>query len=94
MQDDLIQDRSAKISKGKNMRPDPHQPLLASDQSAEEQIRARAHALWEAEGQPADRAEAHWLQAEQELAGTSDYVMEAAAAKPAGRKRAKANGAG
>lgn len=75
MQDDLIQDRSAKISKGKGLRLDPNQPPVALERPAEEQIRARAHALWEAEGHPSDRAEAHWLQAEQELA--SDYVLRA-----------------
>lgn len=36
--------------------------------SREQQIRERAYAIWEGEGRPADRAEAHWLQAEAEIA--------------------------
>ena len=86
--DDLIQDSSTQISRGKGLRPDPHQPPLASDgvEDREDQIRARAHQLWEAEGQPADRADAHWLQAEQELA--SDYVLRTDAA-PKAKARAK-----
>lgn len=35
--------------------------------SDEHAVRERAHALWEAEGRPADRADDHWLQAEQDL---------------------------
>lgn len=34
----------------------------------EQQIRERAYAIWEGEGRPADRAEAHWLRAEAEIA--------------------------
>lgn len=33
-----------------------------------EQIRILAHRLWEQEGRPEGRAEAHWLQAERILA--------------------------
>ena len=33
----------------------------------EDSIRLRAHALWEAEGRPADRDLEFWLRAEQEL---------------------------
>lgn len=35
--------------------------------SREQQIRERAYAIWEGEGRPADRAEAHWLRAEAEM---------------------------
>lgn len=35
---------------------------------AEEQIRARAHAIWEAQGHPEGLADEHWRQAEAELA--------------------------
>jgi hypothetical protein len=33
---------------------------------SEQMIRERAHALWEAEGRPADRAHDHWVQAERD----------------------------
>ena len=36
---------------------------MANDQLIEERIRARAHRLWEEEGRPEGRAEAHWEQA-------------------------------
>ena len=36
---------------------------MANDQHIEERIRARAHRLWEEEGRPEGRAEAHWKQA-------------------------------
>jgi hypothetical protein len=36
--------------------------------SREQQIRERAYAIWENEGRPMDRANAHWLQAEAEIA--------------------------
>jgi hypothetical protein len=36
--------------------------------SQEQRIRERAYAIWEGEGRPAGRAEAHWLQAEAEIA--------------------------
>ena len=33
----------------------------------QQQIKERAYALWEAEGHPADRADAHWQQAQAEV---------------------------
>ena len=33
----------------------------------EEEIRRRAYAIWEAEGRPQGRAEAHWIAAQVEL---------------------------
>lgn len=39
------------------------------EQPFEDRVRARAHALWEAEGRPEGRAEAHWSQALAEEAG-------------------------
>jgi hypothetical protein len=36
---------------------------VANDQLIEARIRARAHRLWEEEGWPEGRAEAHWEQA-------------------------------
>lgn len=38
------------------------------DQQVEKQVRARAHAIWEAEGRPDGRELAHWEQAARELA--------------------------
>lgn len=35
----------------------------------ESAVRQRAHAIWLAEGEPQGRDEAHWQQAERELAG-------------------------
>lgn len=35
---------------------------------SDEDIRARAHAIWQQEGEPEGRADEHWAQAEQELA--------------------------
>jgi hypothetical protein len=45
-------------------------PIDGNPQSPDEKdqrVRQRAHELWEAEGRPSGRAEAHWQQAEQEL---------------------------
>lgn len=39
----------------------------ANEDKTEAMIRERAYHLWEAEGRPSGRHEAHWLQAEQEL---------------------------
>ncbi len=49
----------------------------------QDRIRERALALWHEEGQPADRAEEHWLQAEREI-GTDgvEAETEAPAAGP------------
>ena len=72
--DRLVPDSSTQISQGSGLRPDPHQPAIGE---REQRIRARAHEIWEAEGRPSDRAEAHWQRAEQEIAAdTSDYVMQ------------------
>ena len=45
-------------------------------------IRARAHQIWEAEGQPDNKAEEHWQRAMDEIAA------EDAAAAPKTRKKA------
>ena len=72
--DNLVPDSSNQISQGTGLRSDPHQPAIGE---REQRIRARAHEIWEAEGRPSDRAEAHWQQAEQELsADSSDYVLQ------------------
>jgi hypothetical protein len=47
----------------------------------EHRIRERAHSIWEQEGRPAGRAEAHWAMASAELG---------AASKPKPRRRAAA----
>src|SRR3954452_357006 len=38
----------------------------------EDEVRARAHALWEREGRPEGGAERHWAQAEAELRAEGD----------------------
>lgn len=70
----------------------------------DEQIRARAHEIWEREGRPDGRDAEHWRAAEQEL--SADMVVElagetkarprqgepaaaAARSKPAGRRPSK-----
>lgn len=40
--------------------------------SREDKIRARAQAIWEAEGRPQGRADEHWTQAEREVAGEEE----------------------
>lgn len=47
----------------------------------EEQIRNRAHAIWESEGQPEGRDKEHWAQAEGEHGG-GDAETQAEAAPP------------
>ena len=56
----------------------------------QKQLEERAYALWEAEGHPADRADAHWHQAEHEIgsgseedAADEDSVGEESADSPA-----------
>jgi DUF2934 family protein len=39
----------------------------AMDRASEDQIRARAHELWELAGKPKGREEEFWLRAEREL---------------------------
>lgn len=41
-------------------------------QDRDEAIRARAHEIWEAEGRPHGRHEAHWAQAQAEMDGVDD----------------------
>jgi hypothetical protein len=45
----------------------------------EQRIRERAYAIWESEGRPAGRAEAHWLQAEAEIADEARQSEQGAA---------------
>lgn len=67
--------------------------------SREQQIRERAYAIWEGEGRPADRAEAHWLRAEAEIAREAAQPDGGAArgprrAAPAAKKRSSARATG
>ena len=41
------------------------------EQSQAEQVRSRAHAIWEREGRPEGGAERHWAMAEAELGRTA-----------------------
>ncbi|MCE7796654.1 DUF2934 domain-containing protein [Sphingobium sufflavum] len=47
-------------------------------QDKDAQIRARAHALWEAEGKPHGRDALHWDQATRELDGSAAAPQDAA----------------
>lgn len=53
----------------------------------EEQIRARAHELWELEGRPDGAGERHWLQAASEV-DTSKPAAKAAPKKAAAKPKA------
>ncbi len=55
-------------------------------ESIEERIRERAYHLWEAEGRPPGRAEAHWLRAEAEVKGAAESQAPRPAARPAKAK--------
>lgn len=60
-------------------------------EDVENRIRERAHGIWEREGRPTGRAEAHWFMAAQELFGGKAPM---AAARPkAARKSAPVEGA-
>lgn len=64
----------------------------------ETRIRERAHGIWESEGRPEGRAEAHWLMAAGEIAARKPRRAapkvapraKAAAEAPAARGRARA----
>jgi Protein of unknown function (DUF2934) len=49
----------------------------------EDEVRARAHAIWEREGRPKAGAERHWRQAEEELRAEGDGRAEAPTAEAA-----------
>ncbi len=46
---------------------------LASPEDDDERIRAKAYALWQSEGEPHGRAEAHWTMA-REMVATEDSL--------------------
>ncbi|HRO10141.1 DUF2934 domain-containing protein [Amaricoccus sp.] len=60
-------------------------------QEIEHRIRERAHQIWESEGRPSGRADAHWSMASAEIAaaGQADAAPKPAA-KPRVRKAAAA----
>jgi hypothetical protein len=70
--------------------------------SHREKIAARAYALWEAEGRPSGRAQAHWQQAFDELGGipalttsiNGDFARREVApeARPATRSESRSHG--
>lgn len=56
-------------------------------------VRVRAYQIWEAEGRPHGRDQAHWYQAESELGATPRVTAEPAATPaPKTRRRTSANG--
>ncbi|HZD25678.1 MAG TPA: DUF2934 domain-containing protein [Alphaproteobacteria bacterium] len=54
--------------------------MSATPADREKVIRERAYAIWQGEGCPNGRDQAHWLQAEQELAGRRRSRTRSAAA--------------
>ena len=54
------------------------------DKEREDRVRARAHAIWEREGQPEGGAERHWAQAEEELRADEQGRGELAVVEAAG----------
>jgi hypothetical protein len=56
----------------------------------EEVVRERAHLIWEREGRPAGRAEAHWSMAEAELAAETSKPARAAKPRKPAAKAAEA----
>ena len=48
-----------------------------SDETREQRVRERAHAIWEREGQPDGAAERHWAMAERELQAEGVERLEA-----------------
>lgn len=69
---------------------------MQKDGTMPDRIRDRAYQLWEAEGRPHGRDQAHWLAAERELAAASGAAGEAIAAPAARatRTRRSSNGSG
>jgi hypothetical protein len=51
--------------------PATHKPAMHLSGDLEQRIRQRAYELWESEGRPQGREQAHWQQAEREIAGRS-----------------------
>lgn len=49
-----------------------HKAGSVLDRTVERMVRERAHALWEADGQPEGRELEYWLKAEQEVFNLSD----------------------
>lgn len=63
------------------------------DTDRQQKIQERAYAIWEAEGRPDDRADAHWQQAEEQLsesdgaAAGEELQVEASSPAPAAPAR-------
>lgn len=47
-------------------------PMIATDYITLDEIRQRAHSLWERDGRPEGRANDHWHTAERQLQAESD----------------------
>src|SRR4051812_14551655 len=58
----------------------------------EDEVRARAHAIWEREGRPEGGAERHWAQAEEGLRGEGDGARPHAIGEGGGRPGGGAGG--
>ena len=63
---------------------------MSEQSDPNEAIRQRAYEIWEAEGRPEGREEAHWAAAERELVGRSSAKIPSFGAMGAAPKRKKA----
>jgi hypothetical protein len=87
--------------------PDDFEAQAAPRAGEDDRVRKRAYELWEKEGQPHGKDQAHWYKAEQEIKGghgrgveeaiaeksATPPAAEKAASKPRTRKAASATGA-
>lgn len=71
---------------------------MQTETKSPETVQLRAYQIWEAEGRPHGRDQAHWFQAERELDAKTPIISEPAAVAPAAktapktRRRSSANG--
>ena len=68
--------------------------MAEAERNWEEQVRRRAHELWEKAGQPEGRGEEFWHQAAAELTARNDADSKDGDEKKAPKKVTQPNGAG
>ena len=62
---------------------------MQTETKSPDMVQLRAYQLWEAEGRPHGRDQAHWFQAERELDTKTPIIAEAAAAAPVAKAAPK-----
>jgi hypothetical protein len=72
---------------------------MQAEAKSPETVQIRAYQIWEAEGRPHGRDQAHWYQAERELSANAHILAEPAnsptrKASPKTRRRSDVNGVG